>query len=204
VNDVRIGYARCSTDKQDLTAQRDYLLGARVPEASVHLDYGLSGKDRARPALNTALAQISGARQAAPADTTVTLVVPKLDRLGRSIRDLHDIADEVTDCGGRLEFAGKVYDPTDAMDKMFFNILATFAEFERDLLVQRTKEGMAVGHSRTPPPAEAAGASSLDLVVHRRHGRWFAERVRRQPERGRVGGRRAWVTLQFDDLLSAL
>jgi DNA invertase Pin-like site-specific DNA recombinase len=148
VNDVRIGYARCSTDKQDLTAQRDYLLGARVPEASVHLDYGLSGKDRARPALNTALAQISGARQAAPADTTVTLVVPKLDRLGRSIRDLHDIADEVTDCGGRLEFAGKVYDPTDAMDKMFFNILATFAEFERDLLVQRTKEGMAVAKAK--------------------------------------------------------
>ncbi|MEU0818982.1 recombinase family protein [Streptomyces mirabilis] len=148
MNDVRIGYARCSTDQQDLTAQRDYLLGARVPEAGIHLDHGLSGKDRARPALDTALAQISGARQAAPAGTTVTLVVPKLDRLGRSIRDLHDIADEVTDCGGRLEFAGKVYDPTDAMDKMFFNILATFAEFERDLLVQRTKEGMAVAKAK--------------------------------------------------------
>lgn len=144
MKDVRIGYARCSTDKQDLTAQRDYLLGAHVPEASIHLDHGLSGKDRARPALNTALAQVAGARQAAPDGTAVTLVVPKLDRLGRSIRDLHDIADEVTDCGGRLEFAGKVFDPTDAMDKMFFNILATFAEFERDLLVQRTKEGMAV------------------------------------------------------------
>ena len=148
MDDVRIGYARCSTDEQDLTAQRDYLLGARVPESSVHLDHGLSGKDRARPALDTALAQVAGARQAAPADITVTLVVPKLDRLGRSIRDLHDIADEVTGCGGRLEFAGKVYDPTDAMDKMFFNILATFAEFERDLLVQRTREGMAVAKAK--------------------------------------------------------
>src|SRR5690242_16851437 len=58
MNDVRIGYARCSTDEQDLTAQRDYLLGARVPEASIHLDHGLSGKDRARPALSTALAQV--------------------------------------------------------------------------------------------------------------------------------------------------
>jgi DNA invertase Pin-like site-specific DNA recombinase len=148
VNDVRIGYARCSTDEQDLTAQRDYLLAARVSETSIHLDHGLSGKDRARPALDTALAQVAGARQAAPEDTAITLVVPKLDRLGRSIRDLHDIADEVTGCGGRLEFAGKIYDPTDAMDKMFFNILATFAEFERDLLVQRTKEGMAVAKAK--------------------------------------------------------
>lgn len=148
MNDIRIGYARCSTDKQDLTAQRDYLRGARVPEEAIHLDHGLSGKDRARPALDTALAQVAGARRAAPTDTVVTLVVPKLDRLGRSIRDLHDIADEITDCGGRLEFAGKVYDPTDAMDKMFFNILATFAEFERDLLVQRTREGMAVAKAK--------------------------------------------------------
>lgn len=148
MKDIRIGYARCSTDEQDTTAQRDYLLGAHVPEASIHLDHGLSGKDRARPALNTALAQISGARQAAPLDAVVTLVVPKLDRLGRSIRDLHDIADEVTGVGARMEFGGKVYDPTDAMDKMFFNILATFAEFERDLLVQRTKEGMAVAKAQ--------------------------------------------------------
>jgi DNA invertase Pin-like site-specific DNA recombinase len=148
VNDVRIGYARCSTDEQDLTAQRDYLLAARVSETSIHLDHGLSGKDRARPALDTALAQVAGARQAAPEDTAITLVVPKLDRLGRSIRDLHDIADEVTGCGGRLEFAGKIYDPTDAMDKMFFNILATFAEFEVDLLRMRTREGMAVARAK--------------------------------------------------------
>lgn len=146
--DIRIGYARCSTDAQDLTAQQDYLRAAGVPESSIHLDHGLSGKDRSRPALDRSLAQVCGAREAAPADTTVTLVVPKLDRLGRSIRDLHDIADEVTECGGRLEFAGKVYDPTDAMAKMFFNVLATFAEFERDLLVQRTREGMAVARAQ--------------------------------------------------------
>jgi DNA invertase Pin-like site-specific DNA recombinase len=146
--DLRIGYARCSTDEQDLTAQRDYLLSAGCEESAIHLDHGLSGKDRARPALDSALAQISGAAQAAPEDTTVTLVVPKLDRLGRSIRDLHDIADEITDAGARLEFAGKLYDPHDPMAKMFFNILATFAEFERDLLVQRTKEGMAVAKTK--------------------------------------------------------
>lgn len=146
--DIRIGYARCSTDMQDLTAQRDFLAAAGVPEASVHLDHGLSGKNRDRPALKTALAQMCGAVQAAPDGTTVTLVVPKLDRLGRSIRDLHGIADEVTACGARLEFQGKVHDPTDPMDKLFFGVLATFAEFERDLLAQRTREGMAVARAK--------------------------------------------------------
>lgn len=145
--DIRIGYARCSTDAQDLTAQTDYLRTAGVPEGWIHLDHGLSGKNRERPGLDRALAQVCGARSTAPDNTTVTLVVPKLDRLGRSIRDLADIADEITECGGRLEFAGQVYDPTDAMSKMFFNQLAVFAEFERDLLVQRTREGMAVARA---------------------------------------------------------
>lgn len=145
MNDVRIGYARCSTDKQDLQAQRDYLLGAGVAEGDLHLDEGLTGRNTNRPALKAALAQAKGA---AGAGARVTLVVPKLDRLGRSIRDLHDIADELTDSDVRLEFAGQLYDPTDAMSKMFFGMLGLFAEFEVDLLSQRTKEGMAVAKAK--------------------------------------------------------
>lgn len=143
--DIRIGYARCSTDHQDLQAQRDYLLGAGCSEESIHLDHGLTGRNTNRPALAAALSQARGAAQAGAA---VTLVVPKLDRLGRSIRDLHDIADQLTDRGIRLEFAGQTYDPTDAMSKMFFSMLGVFAEFEVDLLSQRTREGMAVAKAK--------------------------------------------------------
>jgi DNA invertase Pin-like site-specific DNA recombinase len=48
----------------------------------------------------------------------------------------------------RLSLGGQVYDPTDPMGKMFFNILATFAEFEVDLLRVRTREGMAVARAK--------------------------------------------------------
>jgi DNA invertase Pin-like site-specific DNA recombinase len=63
-----------------------------------------------------------------------TLVVPKLDRLARSVPDARDIGDSLARRGIELSLGGQVYDPTDPMGKMFFNILATFAEFEVDLL----------------------------------------------------------------------
>jgi hypothetical protein len=76
-----------------------------------------------------------------------TLVVPKLDRLARSVPDARAIGD---DLAGRIKLSlgGQVYDPADPMGKMFFNILATFAEFEVDLLRMRTREGMAVARAK--------------------------------------------------------
>ena len=77
-----------------------------------------------------------------------TLVVPKLDRLARSVTDARDIGDTLAARSVRLSLGGTIYDPADPMGKMFFNILATFAEFEVDLLRLRTREGMAVARSR--------------------------------------------------------
>ena len=71
-------------------------------------------------------------------------MVPKLDRLARSVPDTRAIGDGLADRGIKLSLGGQVYDPADPMGKMFFNILATFAEFEVDLLRMRTREGMAV------------------------------------------------------------
>lgn len=134
-----VGYARCSTDKQDLTAQRDALRGLGVPNERVYLDHGLTGTNRARPGLNEALAACREGD---------TLVVPKLDRLGRSVPDLRDIGDSLTARGVRLSIGGSIYDPADPLGKMFFNILATFAEFEVDLLQLRTREGMKVAKAK--------------------------------------------------------
>ena len=82
---------------------------------------------------------------ALPADT---LVVPKLDRLARSVPDARAIGDDLAARGIKLSLGGQVYDPTDPMGKMFFNILATFAEFEVDLLRLRTREGMAIARAK--------------------------------------------------------
>jgi DNA invertase Pin-like site-specific DNA recombinase len=134
-----IGYARCSTDAQDLTAQRHALAGLGVAADRIHLDKGLTGTNRRRPGLDQALAAVRAGD---------TLIVPKLDRLARSVPDARDIGDSLVARGVRLSLGGTIYDPTNPMGKMFFNILATFAEFEVDLLRLRTREGMAIARAK--------------------------------------------------------
>jgi len=77
-----------------------------------------------------------------------TLAVPKLDRLARSVPDARAIGDSLTERGVKLQLGASVHDPADPMGKLFFNILATFAEFEADLIRMRTREGMAVARAK--------------------------------------------------------
>lgn len=142
----RVGYARCSTDKQDLRAQKAELNALR-PNV-IYVDEGFTGKRRdTRDGLDQALAAVREGD---------TLVVTKLDRLARSVPDAREIAADLETRGVRLQLGGMIYDPADPMGKMFFNILATFAEFEADLARQRTREGMAearrAGKLRGRPP----------------------------------------------------
>jgi DNA invertase Pin-like site-specific DNA recombinase len=134
-----IGYARCSTDKQDLSAQREALTDLGVAADRIYVDHGLTGTNRARPGLNQALAAVRKGD---------TLVVPKLDRLARSVPDARSIADELATRGVTLALGQSRYDPADPMGKMFFNILATFAEFEADLIRLRTREGMKIARAK--------------------------------------------------------
>jgi DNA invertase Pin-like site-specific DNA recombinase len=136
---VLIGYARCSTDKQDLAAQRTALEALGVAAERLYTDHGMSGTSRARPGLDQALAAVRSGD---------TLVVPKLDRLARSVPDARAIADALAARGVRLQLGSSVYDPHDPMGRMFFNILATFAEFEADLIRLRTREGMAIARAK--------------------------------------------------------
>lgn len=134
-----IGYARCSTDKQDLAAQEAALRDLGVSPERIYTDRGFTGANRSRPGLDQALAAV---RQGD------TLVVPRLDRLARSVPDARTIADALVLRGVRLALGESIYDPSDPMGKMFFNILATFAEFEADLIRMRTREGMAVARAK--------------------------------------------------------
>ncbi|MEU7745403.1 recombinase family protein [Nonomuraea sp. NPDC049158] len=139
MSDTLTGYARCSLDKQDLSAQREILLGLGVPDHRIYLDHGLTGTSRDRPGLDQALAAVRSGD---------TLVVPKLDRLARSVPDARDIGDTLVTRGVKLSLGGNIYDPSDPMSKMFFNMLAVFAEFEVDLLRMRTREGMAIAKAK--------------------------------------------------------
>ena len=139
MTETRIGYARCSTNKQDLAAQRTMLRELGVAEDRIYTDSGLTGRSRERPGLAQAMAAVREGD---------TLVVPKLDRLARSVPDARAIADELEQRGTKLALGRTVHDPNDPMGKMFFNILATFAEFEADLIRMRTREGMAVARAK--------------------------------------------------------
>src|SRR5699024_1491730 len=89
-----IDYARCSTDKQDLAAQKQALLGLGVAPEWTYTDKGFTGTSRARPGLDQALAATRKGD---------TLVVPKLDRLVRSVPDSRAIGDYLAERGVRLQ-----------------------------------------------------------------------------------------------------
>ena len=149
-----------NTDKRDLT----WPGCSACPSTGSTSTTGLTGTNRARPGLDQALAAVRAGD---------TLVVPKLDRLARSVPDARDIGDTLAARGVQLSLGGSVYDPTDPMGKMFFNILATFAEFEVDLLRMRTREGMAVARAKgklkgKQPKLSPAQQAHLVQLHHRR------------------------------------
>jgi hypothetical protein len=107
-----IGYARCSTDEQDLTVQREGLAGLGVTPDRIYVDHGLTGCNRERPGLREALAACREGD---------TLVVTKPDRLARSLPDAPGdrrlTADGST---GPAQPRWSVYDPTDPVGRLLF------------------------------------------------------------------------------------
>ncbi|UNN05263.1 recombinase family protein [Rhodococcus opacus] len=130
-----IGYARCSSSADDERDQRDQLRVLGVGDNSIHVDHGLTGTDRPRPALTEALTAVS-ARD--------TLVVTSLDRLARSVADLSAIATDLQARDVLLMFDGTAHDPKEPIGRTVFAMLSTtFAEFESGLIRLRTMEGNA-------------------------------------------------------------
>jgi hypothetical protein len=98
----------------------DALATLVVSPERIYVDHGLTGTNRERPGLREALAACRAG------DTSV---VTKVDRLARSLPDARSIADELTDRSVRLSLTASVYDPTDAVGRLLFNVLAIVAEF---------------------------------------------------------------------------
>ncbi len=156
-----VAYARCSTDDQDLTAQREALIALGAAPERVYFDHGLTGTNRDRPGLRNALAACRAGD---------TLVVTKLDRLARSVPDARAIADELTAASVKLSLGGSVYDPLDPVGRLLFNTLAMVAEFEADLARARTREGMKIakakGRLRGKQPKLSPKREAHLLVLH--------------------------------------
>lgn len=133
-----IGYARVSTEDQRMDLQRDALAGAGVVNDNVYAEQ-VSGVKTNRPELQHCL------RCLRPGDT---LVVWKLDRLGRSVKELIGITDWLREHDVEFVSIKDNIDTTTAVGKMVFHMLAAFAQFERDLISERTKAGLKAARLR--------------------------------------------------------
>ncbi|MXF49328.1 helix-turn-helix domain-containing protein [Raoultella sp. Lac2] len=126
-----IGYARVSTGDQNLDLQKNALIRAECEQI---FEDTASGKNARRPGLKRAL------RRLRPGDV---LVVWKLDRLGRSVRDLITLVSELQQRGGNFRSLTDSIDTSTAAGRFFFHVMSALAEMERELIVERTRAGLA-------------------------------------------------------------
>lgn len=138
-----IGYARVSKadGSQSLDLQRDALIKAGVGATSIYEDEA-SGKKDTRPGLNACLKALREGD---------ILVVWKLDRLGRDLKHLVNTVQDLSDRGIGLRVLtgqGAQIDTTTPTGKLIFGIFASLAEFERELIRERTMAGLAAARAR--------------------------------------------------------
>jgi DNA invertase Pin-like site-specific DNA recombinase len=133
----RLGYVRVSDEDQTENLQLDALTAAGC--TAIYRDHGVSGAKAHRPGLNALLADLQ------PGDT---IVVWKLDRLGRSTLHLFQILNELGERDIDFVSLTQGIDTTTAIGRMLYGQLAVFAEFEREQISDRTKAGMAAAKKR--------------------------------------------------------
>ena len=148
-----LGYARVSTDDQDLSLQIDALEKHGIPKSLIFTDK-LSGAKDDRPGLAKCLDSLQGGD---------VLVVWRLDRLGRSMRHLITLVEDLRSCGvGFRSLNEGAIDTTSASGELIFNIFSALAQFERRLIQERTKAGLAAARARGRcggrPPLESEQA----------------------------------------------
>ena len=132
----RLGYGRVSTQDQNLDAQRDALKKAGADKVFIEK---ITGTKASRPELDKLREQMREGD---------TLVITRLDRLGRSTKDLLTISSELEDAGVELEVIEQNINTKTAEGRLFFTMIAAMAEFEHAMIVARTKDGLAAARAR--------------------------------------------------------
>ena len=134
----RWGYGRVSTRDQHTEAQHDALVAADVDPGFIYVEKA-STRLTVRPELEKLRKMLR------PGDV---LVVTKVDRLARSLLDLISIADDLRAQGVKLEVLSGTFNRDDPMGEAFFQMTGVFAQLERDLIRQRTNEGLEAARAR--------------------------------------------------------
>lgn len=135
-----VGYARVSTEDQDLSLQIDALTAAGVVAEDIHMEKASGAAGKKRPALMAALKDVR------PGDV---LVVWKLDRLGRNLGELIVTMQTLDRKKANLRvLTGLQVDTSNAGGRFIFHIFAALAEFERELIRERTMAGLAAARAR--------------------------------------------------------
>ena len=133
---MKIGYARVSTQDQDLSLQLDGLIAAGCNHIYQEKATGIK---KERPELQAMMSQLRDED---------TVVIWKLDRLARSLKDLISLVNEIQEKGAALQSLNDHIDTATPHGKFTFHLFAALAEFERDIISERTKAGLAAARAR--------------------------------------------------------
>lgn len=169
-----IGYARVSTDEQDLAMQVEALKRHGVWDVNLYTDKK-SGSTLKRAGLEAALMDCR------PGDV---LVVWKLDRLSRSVEDLIGLSRRLVEEGVELRSLHEQIDTTTPMGAFFFHLMAALAQFERSLIGFRTKKGMEAAKERG---VKLGAPAKVTEVKYKRALRLLAHGLSAQEAARRVG-----------------
>lgn len=131
---TKLGYIRVSTGKQDETLQHDALDKVGVLKRNRYVDHGVSGTKTSRPGLDALMADVQ------PGDT---IVVYKLDRIGRSTAHVAALIADLTERGIFIESVSDGLNSSTSTGRAMLQMLAIFAEMERGFIVERTRAGLA-------------------------------------------------------------
>ena len=158
-----IGYARVSTHDQNLDSQLDALQKADCEQI---FQEKITGKSKDRPELLSCLKALRKGD---------VLIVWKLDRLARSLKDLVEIITDLNQREIGFKSLTEAIDTTSATGRLVFHIFGALAEFERDIIRERTKAGLVAARARgrnggrKPKMDDKKVAMALDLLDKEKH-----------------------------------
>lgn len=176
---MTVGYVRVSTEAQNLDRQIDTLIALGIDRRNIY-EEKMSGTSLKRPVLKRMLSELQ------PGDT---IVVSDLSRISRSRNDLMDLIEIIGNKGATLRSVADSWfkmDADDAYAKLLLNFVLSINEFERNLLAQRTREGLAAARERGRIPGRPKG---IDAATMRK-----VQAIRQLIEREKIPAKDACAT----------